>query len=319
MAWRFEVQIDRTLRLWRWRARRISRRFGTKGPAGLNRSALTLSIIFHLAVAGLLLSFAPIWEPRGLPDAPDHAINVYIIPPPPEPGAAPAPEIAQIEEAEAPEAEQVAETVPEQSPEAVAEVTTSPPSDAPRIRAPSSVRVPEVDLGEGAPDGIVGLECYREFDDPRLAAECAGAPITSDWRQRLEGSRDAQWAKAEERLRTGRYRGPFAVGPDRYGDLGENEQLYQPRDPRFNVGPGPSTGGSGANYAAAFESEEEYRKYLALYDSRMYRGDNDHLNDTYSRSWGQSLTGWRPSWQLREDPAIDGKALEQFLKEVEDQ
>ncbi|MEM9234009.1 MAG: hypothetical protein AAGA69_07190 [Pseudomonadota bacterium] len=288
-------------------------------PVIRRRSPWLISIAFHGPLAIALLSFGIAPQLRGEPEADPNVIEIFIVPPDPEAGAPasadPVP-VEQVQE-EVPENE-AAETDIEQEEDRAETQAPTPPAPAAVIRTPSNVRVPDVDEGRGTPDGIVALDCYAEFDDPVRAAECAGQEITSDWRSTYTAAENEQWLQSAERLRAGRYRSPFEVGPDRFGDLGENEELYQSRDNRFNVLPGPTTfsgdnaqpgravASGGANYAEAFETVEEYNRYLALRDERIYVGDGGP----------RPLTGWRPSWQLRDDPHIDPEQMRQFLESL---
>lgn len=321
MAWRFEVQIPKTLRLVRGRIKALVSRW----PALRRWAPLGLSLGANFLIALLLISFTPARQLRGLADAPLDAVEVSVI----QLSALPETETSETE-AETPEtsepekplaeAETAREEEPQEAPAPEQEESPALPLAPPPVATgPSDIDVPEIETARGTPDGLVALNCDREFEDRQRAAECAGAEIRSDWRAAYETRDNEQWAAAAERLRTGRYRGPFEVGPDQYGRLRENEELYQPRDPRFRAGPGPSSGGGGANYAAAFDSPEEYQRFLSTYDSRKYVGQNQGLNNDTSLAWPEPLSGWRPSWQLREDPHIDNKQMEEFLEELEDQ
>lgn len=49
------------------------------------------------------------------------------------------------------------------------------------------IALPEVDAGEGRPDGVVGVDCYAVFSqDANKALECAGRDILSGWRAEVE-------------------------------------------------------------------------------------------------------------------------------------
>lgn len=66
------------------------------------------------------------------------------------------------------------------------------------------VALPEVDAGEGQPDGIVGVDCYRIFADSReRALECAGRDILSGWRAEI-ATLGSDWDRFASELGTGR-------------------------------------------------------------------------------------------------------------------
>lgn len=66
-----------------------------------------------------------------------------------------------------------------------------------------SIALPDVDAGEGRPEGIVGVDCYAVFEDPDKARECAGRAILSGWRAEL-ADLDAEWGRFAEELGTER-------------------------------------------------------------------------------------------------------------------
>ncbi|MEO1657230.1 MAG: hypothetical protein AAFR65_05865 [Pseudomonadota bacterium] len=66
-----------------------------------------------------------------------------------------------------------------------------------------SIALPDVDAGEGRPEGIVGVDCYAVFQDPDRARECAGRAILSGWRAEL-ADLGAEWDSFAEELGTER-------------------------------------------------------------------------------------------------------------------
>lgn len=84
------------------------------------------------------------------------------------------------------------------------------------------VALPEVDAGEGRPDGIVGVDCYRVFADNReQALECAGRDILSGWRAEI-ANLGADWDRfadelgtAQRQIRYGPLRAP--MDPQQFG------------------------------------------------------------------------------------------------------
>lgn len=303
------MHIRRLKRRWRTRFNGWGRRF----PILRRIWPFALSLVVNVLLVAFLLWMPRSTELRGRPDAPITGVEITVVQALPQPAetdepvGSSTPEAAESDEETDPVAEVVAT---EEKPAEVPKRTVTARPAAPRID------LPETDIARGAANGLVGIDCDREFEDQVRAAECAGAEITSDWRSAYRASQETneKWRESAEILRAGRYRNPFAVGPDRYGNLGENEQLYPPEDTRYRLGPGPTTfsgansngrvvASGGANYAEAFDTQEEYDRYLALRDERTYVGDGGP----------RPLTGWRPSWQLRDDPHIDAAQMREFL------
>ena len=148
----------------------------------------------------------------------------------------PEPEIKADETDEPEEAEVGAETIPEgnaiEEGEEVGELEgdQAPEEDlgeqttAARVGVDiPSIALPEVDAGEGRPDGIVGVDCYAVFSDDReKALECAGREILSGWRAEVASSLAEDWAGFAETLGTGRRQiryGPLRapVDPQEFG------------------------------------------------------------------------------------------------------
>ena len=96
--------------------------------------------------------------------------------------------------------------------------------------------------------------------------------------------------------------------------MGANQELYEPDDPRFAVPFDPAK-----RYQRAFATRKEYEEFLALQDGRTYIGEggggatNDH-----GLPVSEPISGWRPSWQLREDPDIDPAQMREFLKGLDE-
>ena len=292
----------------RRRGRRLyirMRRWWTARPALRRHAPLILSLGLNGALLLGIMMFRQPTAPRGVPDAPVHAVDVIIVSSLPQPPSeidtpedlsedSPIEEIGSEEEATPPEA---ASETPEES-GGVPEVPGAAPS-----RPTARVDLPDTDQRRGSPDGVVAIDCYQLFSDPVLAAECAGAEITSDWRARVRNLDNDQWLRAAEQLRRGNNRAPV-IGPDRYGDLDSNQELYERQDPRFAV---PFNGSK--SYMNAFDTRQEYEEFLSLNDSRSYVGDGGPA----------PLSGWRPSWQLRDDPNIrSNREMDAFLKSLEE-
>ncbi|MEM9839403.1 MAG: hypothetical protein AAF830_09660 [Pseudomonadota bacterium] len=79
------------------------------------------------------------------------------------------------------------------------------------------IALPEVDAGEGRPDGVVGVDCYAVFtDNSEKALECAGRDILSGWRAEVANLGE-DWQRFARVLDTEnrqiRY-GPLRARPD---------------------------------------------------------------------------------------------------------
>lgn len=79
------------------------------------------------------------------------------------------------------------------------------------------IALPEIDAGEGRPDGVVGVDCYSVFaDDSEKALECAGRDILSGWRAEVANLGE-DWQRFARTLGTAdrqiRY-GPLRSRPD---------------------------------------------------------------------------------------------------------
>ena len=286
------------MRMKRWWARR---------PALRRHAPLVLSLGLNgFLMLAILLVHQPL-APRGVPDAPIDAVNVIVVSSLPQTRSElETPEELSEEQAIDEIGSEAEATAPETETEEAPEDQGAPPevpSAAPARPATAAVDVPDTDQRRGTPDGVVAIDCYSQFEDRVLAEECAGAEITSDWRARVRNLDDEQWLRAAERLRRGNNRAPM-IGPDRYGDLESNQELYEREDPRFAV---PFNGSK--RYMKSFETEQEYREFLSLNDERSYVGDGGP----------RPMSGWRPSWQLRDDPNIrSNREMDAFLKSLEE-
>ncbi|MEM6913656.1 MAG: hypothetical protein AAF511_06735 [Pseudomonadota bacterium] len=66
-----------------------------------------------------------------------------------------------------------------------------------------SIALPDIDAGEGRPEGFVGVDCYAVFEDQDKARECAGRAILSGWRAELADLGE-DWDRFAEELGTER-------------------------------------------------------------------------------------------------------------------
>jgi hypothetical protein len=140
----------------------------------------------------------------------------------------PKPDEGEIGQETLPEGVAIAEGTQDQDPDARGD---EPPdaergaqtSSAQLGAAVPSIALPEVDAGEGRPDGVVGVDCYRIFDGQReKALECAGRDILSGWRAEVANLGE-DWDRFAAELGTGRRRsiryGPLrgTIDPAQYG------------------------------------------------------------------------------------------------------
>ena len=270
-----------------------------------------MAVALNLGLAALILSLT--FDPplRGIPDA-LSAVTVYVVRETPEPPETPTPE---EEVAEDPEVEiAAAEASPEDEPAEEVAPLAEAPAPAPAAALPETadlsvpaVALPDTDQGLGTPDGLVALSCYEQFSDPDKAAECAGREILSGWQGEV-ADLGGDWVKVAREMRRGARLPRY--GPDPYGDLADNESIYQPQDPRFQSKEFLELG----RYREAFDSEAEYRKFLSTYDNRSYISMSNPALADHGTPISEPLSGWRPSWMLREDPVIDRKAMEEIAR-----
>ncbi|MEM9421052.1 MAG: hypothetical protein AAF986_00860 [Pseudomonadota bacterium] len=271
------------------------------------------AIALNLLLAVLILSMTVGKPSRGVPDAPS-VVSVYVVseaPPLPE-----SPEPDQEIEEEPDVAIVAAEASPQDERTEEAQSAPAPePALVPETMLPDAVdrsaievALPDTDQGAGAPDGLVALNCDAQFVDPDKAAECAGREILSGWQGEV-ADLGGDWTDVAREMR----RGGIAVpryGPDLYGNLAENETIYQRRDPRFQSKEFLKL----RRYGEAFDSKEEYEKFTSTYDSRTYISQNNPAFADHGTPISEPISGWRPSWMLREDPVIDNRALEEIAR-----
>lgn len=199
-------------------------------------SPFAASLAFNLLVIITLAMGYSAFHAKGLQNAGigERVVTVRLFDAPAS--ETPVPEI-QAEETEEPEEASVgAETLPEgeaviETGEATGDIggETAPEEDlGEQVTASNlgvavpSVALPEVDAGEGRPDGIVGVDCYRVFDNNQdKALECAGRDILSGWRAEL-ARYDDDWARfagelgtANRQIRYGPLRAP--LDPQTFG------------------------------------------------------------------------------------------------------
>jgi hypothetical protein len=179
------------------------------------------------------------------------------------------------------------------APSPVAERDAAQAAESSRPRRGPGVDLPDTEHARGTASGLIGLACAEVFSDPQKARECAGDEIRSGWRPGVEGEgRDPlgpDWAKVAEDLRRGGQPRVF-TGPDRYGNLAPGEEVFAAPDPRFE----PNLQGQLGKYNEAFTSAEELAAFRAMQDPRTYVPLNEG---------SVPLSGWRPSWMLRDTPA----------------
>ncbi|MEM6648990.1 MAG: hypothetical protein AAF603_01930 [Pseudomonadota bacterium] len=279
--------------------------------------AITLTL--HAVIAWGIMVLDIGRPPKGLPDQP-QVVSVYVVPTLP-PLVSPTPKPPQNEPPQNIEEETVQEALgievpPQQivSPTAEIEEQAVPPLEI----SPQSggIALPEVALprtapGEGTPDGIVALNCYDQFKDPDKAAECAGREILSGWRAEAANIGE-DWARIAEDLRRGGVGRP-AYGPDELGQLAPGEEIYRPApsflDRRDFERP--------SRYSRAFPTRAEEQRYRQLYEPRSYIPMNNPAMADHGTRPSEPLSGWRPSWMLREDPTLDQRAIREILDQVE--
>ncbi|WOI52628.1 hypothetical protein [Parvularcula sp. LCG005] len=288
-----------------WLARHPRARKALPWAGALALNLLLAGSLFHLAVPD---------EPRGRLEP--KVANVFVVPTRPAeaerypeieatPSASDTTAVAEEEEGPVPAPE--GELAEQPAATAVPAGRSAPVDDLP------SVAVPEVDQPTGDPAGIIALNCYQFFSDPDKAAECAGREVLSGWQAEINGGED--WGRIAEDLRRGGYARP-SYGPDALAGMGENTTVYERADPRFRdrtFDPTPR------RFREAFDSPEELAKFDALRDPRKYASpfNQDAFADNGTRPI-EPLSGWAPSWMLRDDPDIDQKDLGELLRRIEE-
>lgn len=201
------------------RFRRWKRRPGVETALRrLRRGApYAASIAFNLGLIVLLAIGYTSFVARGIVDGGpgERVVSVQLFESVPSPERKPEVQADESEEPE--EAELGAETLPEGNAAAAGELSGEiRGEDAPEeekgeettvaragVSIPS-VALPDVDPGEGRPDGIVGVDCYNVFaDDREKALECAGRDILSGWRAEYADLSN-EWARFADELGTAR-------------------------------------------------------------------------------------------------------------------
>lgn len=278
-----------------------------------------VAAVAHLAVVSWLLSLSLRPPERGVPDGPP-VVSVFIVPPQVIEPPPPEPEEPEPEPEEPPEPIDLPETdlpLPEDMPDAIAPDAPdeAPPPPPPPIDDGSGfalpdVALPDTDQGLGTPDGLVALNCYEQFSDPDKAAECAGREILSGWRADVATRED--WEKIARDIRRGGVDVPI-YGPDALADLGDRQRIYRPADPRFRN----RQFDSARRYDEAFASPEEAARFRQLQDPRRYIGDGAGVAGGYGIPDVTPMSGWQPSWQLRDDPNIDEREVQEYLRQAE--
>jgi hypothetical protein len=171
-----------------------------------------------------------------------------------EMGAETLPEGAAIESGE-----DVGETEGGEAPETeLGEQVTAPQVGV----AVPQIALPDVDAGEGRPDGVVGVDCYRIFAGERdKALECAGREILSGWRAEVANLGE-DWRRFERLLgREGRQ--------IRYGPLrSDRDPIMRGYNPAMAVPP---------------EVQEAYAREVARLRYEQYIREYGRPEDTASR------------------------------------
>ncbi|MCQ8185647.1 hypothetical protein [Parvularcula maris] len=204
------------VRLRQWRRREKIARILARGRKG---TPFLASLAFNLALIVILAAGYTSFVAKGVVGAGlgERVITVRFFeqqnrPEQATPEALPEEELPEPEEAEIgaetlpegiaiTEGEEVGEDQGDEAPQAEegADVTSSQLG----VAVPS-IALPDVDAGEGRPDGIVGVDCYRIFrGDREKALECAGREILSGWRAEIANLGE-DWDRFGEELGTGR-------------------------------------------------------------------------------------------------------------------
>ncbi|NRA30709.1 MAG: hypothetical protein HRU11_10670 [Parvularculaceae bacterium] len=127
--------------------------------------------------------------------------------------------------------------------------------------ATPQIALPEVDAGEGRPDGVVGVDCYTVFaDDSDKALECAGRDILSGWREEVANLGE-DWTRFARELGTAnrqiRY-GPLRARPD---------PRLQAYDPALQVP--PEVAKAYEAHLARLRREQQEREYGRISKTRQ--------------------------------------------------
>lgn len=318
---RTQTRMRRLVTGWRWRTRHG---FGVR-TAGRAALPFVLALAINGALFAAMVILGVVNLPRGLPEE-DGFVTVFVVPPLPD-------MLEPEEEDETPEPEEEKDLPPEEIPpeELIPEAAPSPTPDpenapaeseerdpeptAPPQPAPEpepapvalpDVALPEVDPAGGDPDGIVALSCYDLFQDRRDAAECAGTRPRAGWQVEIENLGE-EWEQIAEELRRGGAPVP-GYGPDRWSDLGDNETIYRREDPRFRDNRFFDRG----KYEAAFDTPLEARRARQMRDPQRYISINEPAFADHGTPPSEPLSGWRPSWMLRDDPNLSDADIRDF-------
>lgn len=305
---------QRAFRRARWRLRRL----WLATPALRRHLPLALAVGVNALLALLIMSMGFVRAPRGLPDSPTQ-VTVFVVPPEDFPQLDPESEEDEPEpEPDREEPPEFVDILPEEvvSTPTPDEEDENPPPPPPPVREASDagialpeVTLPTVDPGAGVQDGIVALSCYDQFSDPDKAAECAGRAVLSGWQADVAKIGEG-WDSIARGLNRGKVPIPY-YGPDRYGDLAPNERLYAPQNPRYL----PQEDMFLGRYREAFDSREEYEKFLAMRDPRKsFNVLAPGSPQGYGGGESVPLSGWQPSWMLREDPVLDNDDLKAIFE-----
>jgi len=138
------------------------------------------------------------------------------------------------------------------------------------------VALPEVDPGEGRPDGVVGVDCYTVFsDDSDKALECAGRDILSGWREEVANLGE-DWSRFARELGT-------ANRQIRYGPLrGRPDPRLTGFDPNLQVP--PEVAKAYEAHLARLRREQQIREFGRVSDVRednRQRKERDQDAATY--------------------------------------
>jgi hypothetical protein len=268
-----------------------------------------LAVLLNAILLAGLLTYSLGSSPKGDPSA-VRIVSVDVIPLQPTPASPTTPDPGTAGAIMTEDAAQ-----PNASSERTANTAVlEPPSQAPAATrggtALPEVALPETDPGWGMPEGIVGLDCNARFDDRVQAAECVGEVVTSASRYQ-DAMAGEDWSRIAAAMRRAGKKVPF-YGPDDLAGLGPTEEVYEPSDPRYMPRP------RGGRYREAFETQAELDAYNRLRDFRTYRGEHNPIMADHGTPPSEPLSGWLPSWQLREDPVIDQRALRQMERAAGD-
>lgn len=313
--------LRRALRRGRWRVGR----FWAAAPRARRAAPWAGALALNTVLAALIVTFSFERPPKGRPDA-VAVVSVYVVPPPSAPPVIPEaqeppepPKPAEKDEEAGGEgvaapaqaaADRIADAVPIVAQD-VATTPTPPPATRRPVNVPT-IALPQTQQGVGTPEGLVALNCYDHFEDADKAAECAGREILSGWQGEVAAI-EGDWVEVARNMRRGGIARPV-VGPDPLGGLGENTEIYQPADPRFVPREFVELG----RYRESFRTKAEYDKFRALNDPKTYISMNNPAMADGGTAPSEPISGWRPSWMLRDDPNVDQAAINELLRSIEE-